>query len=421
MDRKRILLALPRPAEAEALRKLLTTSGYEVKVVDNGAAALQLCAAFRPHAVLSELQLQKIDGHHLLRELKSQASTASIPFLLVTKHRSVAERVHSIDLGIDEYITSPFDPEEVKLRIEIILQELEARESTSKKDNKGFSGRLNDMILLDLLQALQIGTKSAFVKVHTERQDGAIFMKNGQLLSATCGDLPPKDALFRMFTWSDGAFRVELRNVDQQEEFSDSTEDLIHAGVQYRDAWHKIAAKLPPLHTRITSDVSEVATLPAAQQTLLQGINGQTSMFDLVEGTELADLEALRAAAILFTQGLLREAPEPVRTAEERQQESGSRANRSHRFADMIQSFLSSDCDAAQDRKIERRRKDRRNGEERRMKQRRLSDYVSQESETRLNRTELLMIREKLANGRSGEATGLNQILSETQPKHADR
>ena len=419
MDRQRILLAFSKTADAEALRKLLTASGYEVKLADNGVTALQLCGDFRPHVVVAELQLQKIDGHHLLHELRSRTSTGCIPFILITKHRSVAERVHSISLGVDEYITSPFYPEEVMLRIELIVQEMARMEHVPGKHSRGFSGRLDDMMLVDLLQALRIGGKSAFVKVYTERDEGSVFMKQGELLNASLGDLEPKEALFRMCTWLEGHFRVELREIDQESGFDISSDALIEQGLAYRSEWHRIAAGLPPLGTRMTSGKEKIAALSPAQEALLQRLNGQTTVWDLIESVELPGLETLRTAAELYKTGLLEKAPDEPQANEDLTHKRQLR-NRSERFIDVIEAFMNAGTGSTKERKIERRRKDRRSGSERRTDSRRLSDQLGQENSLHLNRTELLMIREKLANGQSYKPAGSQDILS-TSLQNADR
>ena len=92
MERKRVIIADSDLTEIQELRQALVATGYEVRIVDNGASALKLCREFRPHLILSEVQLPKIDGHHLVRELKSQAATKAIPFVLMSRHRSVEER-----------------------------------------------------------------------------------------------------------------------------------------------------------------------------------------------------------------------------------------------------------------------------------------------------------------------------------------
>src|SRR3990172_8945053 len=137
MERKRVLIAINHPNEIEKFKELLSSYGYEVKIVDNGISALKLSSEFKPHIILCELYLTKVDGHHLLKEIKSQSSTRLIPFILMSRHRSVNERVHSINLGVDDYITLPFDPHEVIARLDVILKEVENYETTPKRNTKG--------------------------------------------------------------------------------------------------------------------------------------------------------------------------------------------------------------------------------------------------------------------------------------------
>jgi CheY-like chemotaxis protein len=403
MERKRILIAANQRPEIQELRKALVTAGYEVKTFDNGADALASSREFKPHLVVSELNLQKVDGHHLLRELKSQSSTDNIPFILITPHRTVAERVHSINLGVDDYITTPFDIQEVVLRLEIIIKELETYEATVKKNRKGFSGKLADLNLVELLQTLAIGKKSALIKVQNENNDGMIFLRDGQLIGASLLDLSPKDALFRMFSWNEGGFRVELRITEQDSEFDEKTEDLLAQGLTYRDNWNKISRKLPPLHALvIRHDTKTDVTLSSVEAKLLKQVNGSSRLISIVEESEFNDLQALKAAANLFSYGAIIE----VTTGTENEQPAEKSSKASDPFQDtgklssLVTNFLKAHTHPASSPRVERRRNERRSGDDRRVRPRRWRDFVGEKNRIYLNKSELLMIRDKLRNGK---------------------
>jgi hypothetical protein len=285
-----------------------------------------------------------------------------------------------------------------------------------RKPGKGFSGRLEDMMLADLLQALQIGKKSAMVRVHCDHRDGSIVMKNGELLTASLGDSNPEQALLRMFTWKKGNFRVDLREVDQSRDFDLSGDELIQMGNRHCAEWDRIAVKLPDMETKITSAKGDLSSLSVIQRKQLQELNGHTTLVDFIEGFELPDLEALQITADLLGKGLI------VKAGEGQEDDAGTMAgtvlSRHEQYIRAIQTFLNTEPDSAKKRKVDRRKKDRRSGSERRAKSRRLSDYVGDDNITHLNRTELLMIREKLSNGNPAV---LNSFFQDIHVENANR
>lgn len=399
MERKRILIADDDPQESQGLRKVLVASGFEVKVVDNGAAALTMCREFRPHLVVSEVKLPKIDGPHLLRELRSQSATKSIPFVLMSRHRTVEERVHSINLGVDDYISKPFDLNEVLLRFEIILKEVEKIESSPKNVSKGFSGKLSEMSLIDLLQTLEIGKKTGIVKLQNAYQEGIVFIKNGDVLDASLDGLKPKDALFRMFNWNEGTFRVELREIDRIKTLNGSMSDLIYQGLILRDRWQKLSRYLPPLHAVVKPGPKLIDNkLSDEEKSIIRLINGKRRLVDLIELSKFGDLKTLQIVSSLFSTGSIMEAPltEDDKNGNASLLKNNTETNETS-LAELIVDFLSRKEKTADLPKLDRRRGNRRKSTDRRLRHRRWSDFTGEKNKVYLNRSELLMIREKLS------------------------
>lgn len=402
MERKRILLAVSSPTDIEELRKSLVVSGYEVKVVNDGAIALKLCREFRPHLVCSELTLPKIDGHHLLRELKPHSETKLIPFVLISKHRSVSERIHSIKLGVDDYITTPFDAQEVILRFEILLNEIKTIEALPRRSSKGFSGKLSDMNLIELIQTLEIGKKSGIVKLESSDDSGVLFINNGEIFDVSLHDLPPRQALFRMFTWKEGTFRIEFRTIDQKNDLNESSKDIIYQGLKFKDRWERLCQSLPPLQTTVKRAEKIVAhKLSNDEKSLLNLVDGKNRMVDIIYRSKFDDLRTLEIVANLYAKDMIVEVPldEVTRNGKAKVQEKHNLNGDSGNILKIVNNFLSVPEKQASKRPLDRRKNDRRKTRDRRNRYRRWSDYVGQQNQIFLNKSELLMIRQKLANG----------------------
>ncbi len=406
MKRKRVLIAVKVPEEIQNLRQALISGGYEVKLVENGVSALTLCREFQPHIMLSEIDLPKIDGHHLIREIKSQSATKNIPFVLMSRHRSVEERVHSMNLDIDDYVTTPFEANEVVLRIEIILKEIEKFESSLKKYSKGFSGKLAEINLVELLQTLEISKKSGIIKIQSDNNEGIVFVKDGLIVDATVGNLKPRKALFRMFSWSDGTFQVDIREIAQVKVITESTEELIYEGLILRDRWEKLTRNLPPLQATVKIAPKLFDTsLTVDEKTLLNLVTKNIRLIDLIEDSKFDDLKSLYIITRLFNRGAILEV-QPEEGAGKSDLSLKKRnltsAKNDRQLSNLIVNFMDYKAQLTNKSKIDRRRGERRQIE-RRIRSRRWSDFDIENTQIYLNKSELLMIREKLANGSNGK------------------
>ena len=405
MERKRVLIAVKTNRDIQDLRNALATAGYEVRIVNDGSAASNLSREFRPHLVLSEIELPKIDGHHLLQELKSQSATKNIPFVLMSHHRSVEERVHSINLGADEYITTPFDVKEVIARFEIILKEIDTFEPNAKSQFKGFWGKLSDMNLVELLQTLEIGKKSGIIKIQNEEQvEGLVLLHQGEVFDASLQNLDAERALFRMFSWDAGSFKVELRPIDQAKTLKALTNDLIRQGLVYRDRWQQIAKHLPPLHVRAKPDPGFSSELHDYEVALMEQFKNSARLDEVIENSSFDDLKALSLIAGMFRQGcLLAIDPDDDLNGQRLAEINGKNyESQESQVSRLFASFFGPKPQST-GTTVERRHEERRQVErrmlDRRRQDRRWSDLVVEKPSSYLSKSELTMIREKLSNG----------------------
>ena len=203
-------------------------------------------------------------------------------------------------MGIDDYISIPFDLEEILMRFEIILREVETIEAIPKNTSKGFSGNLGDLSLLELLQTLEIGQKSAIIKLQSQHAEGVVFLKNGEVLDASLKGLTPKDAIIRMFTWNDGTFRVDLREVDQEKTFEESTKSLVNEGFIYLDTWNQINKHIPSLQITVRPASQINGNLSAEEKSVMNLIRNGSKLVDLIEQSDFDDLTALKIVTNLF-------------------------------------------------------------------------------------------------------------------------
>jgi two-component system phosphate regulon response regulator PhoB len=122
MERSRVLLVEDELDLAELLRHHLERAQFRVDVQERGDAALEHIRKRPPDLILLDLMLPGLDGLELARILKRDPLTVRIPLVMVTAKAEEVDRIVGLELGADDYVTKPFSPREVVLRIQAVLR-----------------------------------------------------------------------------------------------------------------------------------------------------------------------------------------------------------------------------------------------------------------------------------------------------------
>ncbi len=115
---------------ADLLRYNLQEAGFKADYVRNGADALQQALEKTPDLILLDVMLPEVDGMIVCRLLKNDPRTKNIPIVMVTAKTEEKDRVAGLELGADDYITKPFSPREVVLRVSAVLRRIQIGKQT---------------------------------------------------------------------------------------------------------------------------------------------------------------------------------------------------------------------------------------------------------------------------------------------------
>ena len=119
----RILVVDDEPHTLRAIERIfLDKENVELDFADNGATGLEKVQSFSPDAVLLDIAMPGMDGYEVCRRIKSNSSTAGIMVLLVSAKISLKDRLKGYEVAADDYITKPYDPEELKAKAGILLR-----------------------------------------------------------------------------------------------------------------------------------------------------------------------------------------------------------------------------------------------------------------------------------------------------------
>jgi DNA-binding response OmpR family regulator len=107
---------------ADMLNAYFRVQGYEVLTVNWGEDGVRSCQANLPDLVILDIRLPDIDGFEVARRLRGNRKTKAIPILFLTEKRERSDRLKGLELKADDYITKPFDIQELRLRVRNALQ-----------------------------------------------------------------------------------------------------------------------------------------------------------------------------------------------------------------------------------------------------------------------------------------------------------
>jgi DNA-binding response OmpR family regulator len=107
------------------LRSKLKASGYEVLTASNGLEGLEQAQAQEPDLIVLDLLMPKMDGLEMLKELRS---FSAVPVIILTAKGNDVDRIKGLQLGADDYLPKPFNPDELVARIEAVKRRLEPGE-----------------------------------------------------------------------------------------------------------------------------------------------------------------------------------------------------------------------------------------------------------------------------------------------------
>ncbi len=220
MDR-RVLIVDDEKNMRWVLGKALSAEGYEISEAADGKEALAAVAEQEPDVMVLDHRMPPPDGMEVVRKVR--ASGMSFPIIMLTAHGNVAQAVEAIKAGASEYLTKPFDLEELKIAIEKALQyrdlaaEVERlREEIGRQyDVQGIVA--NDPRMLEVLETVQkVAPTSATVMIYGESGTGKELIAralhnlsdraNKPFISISAGALPETLLESELFGYEKGAF-----------------------------------------------------------------------------------------------------------------------------------------------------------------------------------------------------------------------
>ncbi len=120
--RHRLLIIEDDLDVADMLTAYFRVQGYDVQTANWGEDGVRACQVAPPDLVILDIRLPDIDGYEVARRLRASVRTARIPIIFLTEKRDRSDRLKGLSMGADDYITKPFDIQELRLRVRNALR-----------------------------------------------------------------------------------------------------------------------------------------------------------------------------------------------------------------------------------------------------------------------------------------------------------
>jgi len=269
------------------LAKVLEENRYEVALALDGQVGLDLATAIEYDLILLDVQIPKLDGMSLCRQLRSQGYTK--PILLLTAHDSDAEVIAGFDAGADDYISKPCTPEVLLARIKTLLRRSNAL-NPSGLAQKSSALLTWGNLCLDLDAGRVTFNEEAIALTATEYNLLGLFLRNPDRIFSRSAILD------RLWGFDDAptdrAINTHIKDIRKKLKASGLTEEVIETvyGMGYR-------LKLPP--KSIASDINTSEKQPNYQQSSRIANNSTIKNFWNIFNERVAVLEQAQNAIII--------------------------------------------------------------------------------------------------------------------------
>jgi DNA-binding response OmpR family regulator/tRNA A-37 threonylcarbamoyl transferase component Bud32 len=244
-----VLIADADTKAAEHLAERVREEGYEVVLASNGKEARTLTRERFPTVAVLDVALPGIDGYNVLLDLRARELDCAV--FMTSGRADEFQEAKALELGADDFLPKPWSMEVTTSKIR---REMQKRASSGKQrpmpassQFTGVSGSLADMSVLDIVQSLELGRKSAQVTINYEDgRGGELYVKRGELKGARTADKRSDEAFFELVPPGPGAFRIEYREPDGVDDITQPNTYLMLEALRRMDEADALRPDRPP-------------------------------------------------------------------------------------------------------------------------------------------------------------------------------
>lgn len=290
------------------LKGELTKRGYEVISAENGADGLKTAVEMKPDIIISDINMPQMDGWEFCWRVRKNQDIRYIPFIFLTDRDEISDRVRGLEIGAEDYITKPFQIQDLVDRMETVIHRRKTTEKVPRLESS-LMGQLNQFNLPDLLQNINMLSKSGALEIKRDII-AKIFVQKGEVINATLGDaMSGRKAFYRVLTWKDGYFEFKEFVPKVEKAFAENTIKLILNGLKQADEIGKLKDTIPDGSARLQINFDDnFFKFPFNDEArkFLDLVQEHQVFSKVLDASPMEDLKVIKAVNLLVSHNILR-------------------------------------------------------------------------------------------------------------------
>ena len=218
------------------IKLAVSDMGYEVITATNIEEALDYLAIQLPDLIISDIMLSGTDGIDFCKMIRKDPNTRHIPFVIISARSSVEDKILGLKAGADDYITKPFNIQELSARLAMLFKRVERAKQAALVARKSTKGSLAQINLTDLLGIFEMTQKSGLLTITHENYGGSIYLDKGAIVHCTLHNVEGEEAFYSLLRWNeDGEFEFTPGIKPVRKTINTTTHSLVMEGLKQID------------------------------------------------------------------------------------------------------------------------------------------------------------------------------------------
>jgi pilus assembly protein CpaE len=208
----RVLLIDDEPFYYKLLNRPMKDAGHEFDYCKTGKEGLAKISATKPEVIIVDLRLPDISGHDILERLRRDSEFSNIPVIVITARNELGDKLKAFELGADDYLIKPFQPEELVARMRIL-----ARRGRAMKIVREMEKSDEKLTTIIAVHSLRGGLGTTSISVNLALALNKVWAKETLLVDAvfSAGQVAMMLNTKPRFSWEDFS-EIELKNIDEE-------------------------------------------------------------------------------------------------------------------------------------------------------------------------------------------------------------
>lgn len=213
MDEKRpTILIVDDDTDMLLLFSAMLAAEFQVFTAQTGEEGLIMTLLHKPDIIVSDINMPELNGWELCYLVRQIPTTGAIPFLFLSSRSDLPDKVKSLRLGADDFITKPFSVEKVAQRIRVALGRVKNRERVL--EGLAPDEMAINTLMIDLLEYLRVTRRSGEIEFSLIDQKGSILLSGGDIVETQFQSYSGEEALRTMLQLGSGGIQFKEKLID---------------------------------------------------------------------------------------------------------------------------------------------------------------------------------------------------------------